>query len=76
MNPKPEDSNRLTAAFVAVQGSSGSTGIQPPPKYSTSSMDHTHSACPGLVKWLLAQAGSTRSARYLKHSLITKKNLS
>lgn len=47
--PKPtEDSNRLTAAFVAAQGRSGSTGIQPPPKYSTTSMDHTHSACPGL----------------------------
>lgn len=42
-----EDSNRLTAAFVAVQGRSGSTGIQPPPKYSTTSMDHTHAACPG-----------------------------
>lgn len=37
-----EDSNRLTAAFVTVQGRSGSTGIQPPPKYSTTSMDHTH----------------------------------
>lgn len=70
-----EDSKRLTAAFVAPQGRSGSTGIQPPPNYSTTSMDHTHSACPGLGKGLLAEAGSTRSARYLKHSLITKNYL-
>lgn len=67
-----QDSYRLTAAFVAAQGRCGSTGIQPSPRYSTTSMDHTHSAWPGLARRLLAQAGSTRSARYLKHFLITK----